>query len=240
MADIITVPGTIIGWRRDGRPIRLQAGASEGAPEQPPAGDGGDAGQDQGDGDGDGKATKTEPATGDGDGKPLGEPGKAALDKERKARQEAEKRARDAEKKVTQFEDANKSDLEKAASRAEQAEQRAQALIDRTVQAEIRAAATDSFADPSDAAAFLDLGSYAGDDGEVDTDKIKADLADLLKRKPHLARTGRKGPKPDPSQGAKPGGTPDLQAQITEAEKAGNHSEAIRLKRKQAALTTTT
>jgi hypothetical protein len=240
MADIITAPGAIIGYRRNGRPIRLQAGGSEGAPEPQPADDGGNAGQDQGDGGGDGKAAKTEPATGD-DGKPLGESGKAALDKERTARKEAERRARDAEKKVAQFEDASKSDLEKAASRAEQAEQRAQALIDRTVKAEIRAAAADTFADPSDAAAFLDLADYAGEDGEVDTDRIKSDLADLLKRKPHLAKgPARKGPKPDPSQGPRGDGVPDLAAQIAEAEKAGNHGLAIRLKRRQAALNTTT
>ncbi|MFB4285695.1 hypothetical protein ACBJ59_61285 [Nonomuraea sp. MTCD27] len=240
MADI-TMPGAIIGYRRNGRPIRLQAGGSEGAPEPQPAGDGGsDAGQGQGDGDG--KPAKTEPAKGDdgGDDKPLGTGGQKALEAERAKAREAEKRAREAERKVKQFEDANKSDLEKAASRADQAEQRAQALVDRTVKAEIRAAAADSFADPSDAAAFLDLAAYAGEDDEVDTDKIKADLADLLKRKPHLGKAGRKGPKPDPSQGARPGGTPDLAVQIAEAEKAGNHREAIRLKRQQAALTTTT
>ncbi|WP_214327854.1 hypothetical protein [Nonomuraea sediminis] len=161
----------------------------------------------------------------------LGGAGKAALDKERKARQEAEKRARDLEKKVKNFEDANKSDLDKATSRAETAEQRATALIDRAVKAEIRAAAADQFADPSDAAAFLDTTAYVGDAGDVDTDKIKADLADLLKRKPHLGK--RNGPKPDPTQGAKPGGTPDLASRIAEAEKAGDVRTAIALKNQQ-------
>jgi hypothetical protein len=193
---------------------------------------------------GDGQAaTKTGSATDtvDGDGKALGDAGKGALDKERKARQEAEKRAREAEKRAQDFEDRDKSDLEKATSKAEKAEQRAQALIDRTVKAEIRAAAAAGYEDPEDAAVFLDLASYAGDDGEIDTDKIKVDLTDLLKRKPHLAKqAGRKGPKPDPSQGAKPGGAPDLAVQIAEAEKAGNHGLAIRLKRQQSALTTQT
>lgn len=171
-----------------------------------------------------------------GDGQ-LGDGGKKALDSERTARKDAEKRARELEKKVKAFEDANKSDLEQAAGRAEQAEQRAQALIDRTVTAEIRAAAAATFNDPEDATAFLDRASYVGDDGDIDTAQIKTDLADLLKRKPHLAK--RSGPKPDPSQGAKPGGTPDLNVQIAEAQKARDFPRAIALKRQLAALNQT-
>ncbi|MFD0468607.1 hypothetical protein ACFQ0B_10055 [Nonomuraea thailandensis] len=162
------------------------------------------------------------------------------MESERAKAREAQKRVRELEKQVERFENADKSELEKVTSRAEKAEQRVQRFIDRTVQLEVRAAAAD-FADPSDAAAFLELGSYVDDDGEVDTDRIKADLADLLKRKPHLGKqAGRKGPKPDPSQGPRGDGVPDLAAQIAEAEKAGNHGLAIRLKRRQAALTTTT
>lgn len=189
--------------------------------------------QEQGDGQAREDASATDTSTG---GDQLGDGGKKALDTERAARKDAEKRARDLERKVKAFEDANKSDLDKAASRAEQAEQRAQQLIDRTVKAEIRAAAASSFADPSDAAAFLDTTAYVGEDGDVDADKIKADLADLLKRKPHLGKTPeRKGPRPDPSQGAKPGGTPDLKAQIADAEKARDFHRAIALKRQLAA-----
>lgn len=166
------------------------------------------------------------PATGPAD---LGDGGKTALASERAARKEADRRATAAEKKVKEHEDANKSELEKASTRADAAEQRAQALVERTVKAEIKAAAGD-FADPSDAAAFLDLSTYTGEDGEIDGEKIKTDLAELLKRKPHLAK-GRSGPKPDPSQGAKPGGTPDLQAQIAQAEKDRDFPKAIALKR---------
>lgn len=167
-----------------------------------------------------------------GDGQ-LGDGGKKALDSERTARKDAEKRARELEKKVQAFEDANKSELEQAAGRAEQAEQRAQALIDRTVTAEIRAAAAATFNDPEDATAFLDRASYVGDDGDIDTAQIKTDLADLLKRKPHLAK--RSGPKPDPSQGAKPGATTDLKTQIGEAEKVRDFNRTIALKRQLAA-----
>jgi hypothetical protein len=185
-------------------------------------------------GDGDGQTGQDTSATDTSTGGQLGEGGKKALEAERQKAREAEKRARDLEKRVKAFEDASKSDLEKATGRADAAEQRAQALIDRTVRAEIRAAAAATFADPSDAAAFLDTAAYVGDDGEIDSGKIQADLADLLKRKPHLGKEpDRKGPKPDPSQGAKPGGTPDLATRIAEAEKAGDVRTAIALKNQQ-------
>src|SRR5690606_24279189 len=74
------------------------------------------------------------------------------------------------------------------AARAAEAEQRVQALTERAVRAEVRAVAAADFADPADAVAFLDLSAYVDDDGEIDSDRIKADLADLLERKPHLAK----------------------------------------------------
>lgn len=60
----------------------------------------------------------------------------------------------------------------------------------RVAEAEIRAAAATGFADPDDAALHLrqQLDDLIKDDGEPDTDAIKGALADLLKRKPHLAK----------------------------------------------------
>lgn len=185
---------------------------------------------DQSDGDSQQDTSATDTSAG---GDQLGDGGKKALDSERTARKDAEKRAKELEKQVKAFEDANKSELEQAAGRAEQAEQRAQALIDRTVTAEIRAAAAATFNDPEDASVFLDRASYVGEDGDIDTAQIKTDLADLLKRKPHLAK--RSGPKPDPSQGAKPGAAVDLKTQISEAQKARDFNRAIALKRQLAA-----
>jgi hypothetical protein len=99
--------------------------------------------------------------------------------------------------------EASKSELDKAQEAAQTNAQRAQALLDRAVNAEIRALAT-GFADPEDAAAFLSGKQYADADGDVDTAAIKADLAALLTRKPHLAApdagAGRRAPRPDPSQ----------------------------------------
>jgi len=75
----------------------------------------------------------------------------------------------------------------------------------RIVRAEVKALAAETFADPADAAAFLDLDDIDVDDsGEVDADEIREQLAALLVRKPHLARSGkqRRTPAPDKSQGS--------------------------------------
>ncbi|MFI6813762.1 hypothetical protein ACIBG7_15180 [Nonomuraea sp. NPDC050328] len=146
----------------------------------------------------------------------LGDKGKRALDA-MKAERAAAKREAAAEKKradelaakVAEFEDRNKSEAEKLAARAEQAEQRAQAATARAVKAEVKALASDAFADPTDADLLGDLSKYATDDGNVDTVQIKADLDELLERKPHLRKqAGPRTPRPDPSQGSRPGPGP--------------------------------
>jgi hypothetical protein len=167
------------------------------------------------------------PATGE-DALPEG--AKKALAAARKDAREAQKTARELAAQVKQFEDRDKSEADKASDRATAAEQRAAALLTRAVRAEVRALAAETFADPADAAAFLDMAQYADDAGEVDAEKIKTDLAELLTRKPHLAKTpGRTGPKPDPSQGPKP--PVGLEDQIRAAEKGGRWREVIALER---------
>ncbi|WP_416976711.1 hypothetical protein [Streptomyces sp. T028] len=142
----------------------------------------------------------------------LGDAGKRALQKERAektaAKKElaaAKKALADAQKTVQDYQDRDKSDLDKATSRADAATQRAEAATARAVKAEVKAAASE-FADPDDAVAFLNLATYADDSGEIDTEAIASDLADLLERKPHLKKQAtapepKPGPKPDPSQG---------------------------------------
>jgi hypothetical protein len=57
----------------------------------------------------------------------------------------------------------------------------------------------------------------------------------VLTARPHLARTsGPRVPAPDPSQGARPTTATGLDAQITDAEQAGDWRAAIRLKAAQA------
>jgi hypothetical protein len=118
---------------------------------------------------------------------------------------ENEKRAKanaDKAKRFDQLEAANKTESERLAAAKDAAEKRAQTATARAVQAEVRALAADQFEDSSDAAALLDLTAYADEEGEIDADKIKADLAALLKKKPHLAKR-KPGPLPDPSQGSR-------------------------------------
>ncbi|MFG3488549.1 hypothetical protein [Streptomyces sp. NPDC047972] len=145
----------------------------------------------------------------------LGDKGKQALDRMKAEKAEArraaaaeKKRADDLARKVAEFEDRDKTELDKATDKAQRLAEQAEKATKRAVIAEVKAAAS-AFADPEDASAFLDLASYANDDGEIDTDTIAADLEALLERKPHLRRVAPEAPKPpapkpDPGQGARP------------------------------------
>lgn len=99
--------------------------------------------------------------------------------------------------------DEKKTETEKLTEKAAAAEKAAQTALLRAVRGDIKAAAAAGFADPEDAAAFLDPAKYLTADGSSDSKAIKADLDDLLKRKPHLAREAtRRAPAPDRSQGS--------------------------------------
>ncbi|MEU9333133.1 hypothetical protein AB0D49_08205 [Streptomyces sp. NPDC048290] len=144
----------------------------------------------------------------------LGDAGKKALDTMKRERADArrlaaaeKKRADELARKVQDFEDAQKTEVERATAKAERLAEQVAKATKRAVLAEVKAAAAE-FADPEDAAAFLDLSAYTGGDGEIDTGAISADLDALLDRKPHLRRAAgepvKKTPKPDPGQGARP------------------------------------
>ncbi len=109
----------------------------------------------------------------------------------------------DAAKRLADIEAAQLSDTEKLTAAKDAAEQRAADATARAVRAEVKSLA-DGFADRDDAVLNLgDLTAYIKD-GDVDTAAITAALADVLTRKPHLAKpaapTGGR-PAPDPSQG---------------------------------------
>lgn len=131
--------------------------------------------------------------------------------------------------------EASQTELEKAQAAARTNAERAQALVSRAIQAEIRALASE-FADPSDAVAFLADKKYAGDDGEIDTEQIKADLADLLTRKPHLGKqpTSRV-PAPNPAQGSSASGAAGA-SQLTQDQLDGMTPEQIVQARKEGRL----
>lgn len=112
--------------------------------------------------------------------------------------------------------EASKTDLEREKDARTNAETRAQALLNRAIKAEVKALAAEGFADPSDASAFLDLTSYADESGEIDSERIKADLADLLTKKPHLGKSpASRVPAPNPAQGTSGAGTAGV-SQITD------------------------
>ena len=123
-------------------------------------------------------------AQGDPADEPLGEPGKKALVAERKAREEAEKAAAALQKQLDDIAAANLSDLEKAQKAAKDAEEAAAKATAEALR--LRVAAKHGISD-EDADLFL-----TGTDAET-----------LEKQAERLVARTPKGPKPDPSQGAR-------------------------------------
>lgn len=86
------------------------------------------------------------------------------------------------------------------------------AMQKRLVSATVRSLAASDFADPDDAARFVDLSSIeVDDDGTIDEDEVRAELEAILERKPHLRKQGdasskKRRPAPDKSQGPKNNG----------------------------------
>jgi len=113
---------------------------------------------------------------------------------------------RDLQVKAAEFDkvaEAKKTAEERALEQAQQAQARADQLLQRAVRSEIKALASEKFADPDDPGGFLDATRYINGDGDVDTDAIRADLDDLLARKPHLGKPdpGPRNPAPNRAQG---------------------------------------
>ncbi|WP_326768859.1 hypothetical protein OG978_33825 [Streptomyces sp. NBC_01591] len=132
---------------------------------------------------------------------------KKALSKKNSENENLRKRLKELEplaKRAQELEDAQKSETERLGEQLTAAQERAVKAVRTAVASKVEALAAKDFADPEDAAGALDLASYADDDGLIDTDAIKADLVDLLKRKPHWARPdeGPRSPRPDRTQGS--------------------------------------
>jgi membrane protein involved in colicin uptake len=107
--------------------------------------------------------------------------------------------------KAKELEDAQKSEQERLTEQLTAAEERAAKAVRTAVASKVEALASSDFADPEDAAGALDLADYVDEDGAIDTDAIKADLAALLKRKPHWGKpvdNGPRRPAPDRTQGS--------------------------------------
>lgn len=158
----------------------------------------------------------------DENNKPLGPEGEKALESWKQRAKDAEAKAKDAKTvaqerdalaaQLAEFQEASKSEHEKALEKArkeglETGQNEANSYwANRILKAEIRAAAVEKFADPSDAVAFLDLEQFEVDKGgETNPKAIKAALDGLLKEKPHLARQqGRTGSADQGARGTAP------------------------------------
>lgn len=157
----------------------------------------------------------------------LGDKGKQALERMKAEKAAAKKEALAAKrelaalaKKVQDFEDRDKSELEKATAKADRLAEQAAKATARAVAGEVKVHAVTQFADPTDAVDVLmrDPSKYVDDAGEIDTEAIQSDLADLLDRKPHWARqpeptpeaepAAKPRPRPDPGQGPRPSTPP--------------------------------
>jgi hypothetical protein len=180
----------LLGFRADGRPIYTYAGGSEGAPE-------GDGGSDEDDDD--------EDEQDDDEGK-MSESVRKALERARSDVKRAKTAARPyvalarelgmtPEQMRAKLTEAGKKDdevdIEKVRREAAaEVMSRASRMI---LSSKVEALAANDFADPADAAMYLDLKDYeVDDDGKVDERQIKRDLKELLTRKPHLKRTSTK------------------------------------------------
>lgn len=139
----------------------------------------------------------------------LGDAGKKAIAAERAARKAAEKQAADLAAQVKAFEDASKTEAEKAAARAEAAEK---ALAEVTAKA-ARLQVAAEVGVPADLVEFL----TGGDEESLRAQAEKLMAATAASKAPRV-------PQPDPSQGAKPGGSA---SQLTRADLAGMSPEAI-------------
>lgn len=146
---------------------------------------------------------------------PWADPEVARKEIEKLRRENANHRTKNKEleplaKKAKELEDAQKSETERLTGQLTEAQQRFETVQRRAVRSEVKALAADEFADPEDAHAFLDLGAYVDDEGDIDAAAIQKDLKDLLKRKPHLAKPADAGPRrpaPDRSQGSSGNGS---------------------------------
>jgi membrane protein involved in colicin uptake len=187
-------------------------------------------------------ATKADDATkddGKSDNDQLGDAGKRALKAERDARAKAEREHKKTLAELEKLRNEGLSDQERAVAEAKTAG-RAEATAEATariIKAEIKAAAAGRFADPTDALAFIGVDDFeVNSDGDVDPEKIKSAIDQLLENKPHLAATAGKPNPGNPDGGSRGTNAAQLTAadlktmtpqQIVEARKAGRLADYL-------------
>ncbi|MFI7014392.1 hypothetical protein [Streptomyces sp. NPDC050164] len=220
----------VLGYRRNGSPIYAIAGGNgegeggSGTGSQGGSGDGGAAGGqgggdggsgDQGSGQGSGDGGQGGTGSGDGDG----------TDWKAEARK-WETRAKTNHTELEKLRTANMSEQEKAVAEAEKAGRTAAASEygQKLAAAEFRAAVAAAGIDLGDAAEYIDVNRFVGEDGEVNVAAIKSAVTKFSKLAP-------KGP--GRSGGDLGGGSgdqgPTLDQQIAQAKADGDWRLAMRL-----------
>ncbi|MFF5186459.1 hypothetical protein ACFY30_22230 [Streptomyces sp. NPDC000345] len=172
------------------------------------------------------------PPAGGTDDPPLGPEGEKALAEWKKRAKDAEALSRTQASELQTFRDRDKTEAEKQADALKAATERADKATQLAVSSKVEALAAGRFADPLDAVEALRSGSFLTEAGAVDADAITAALDDLLTRKPHWAATapGPSTPRPDPSQGPRPGGTAGgIDDQIAAAKAKGDWRTVLSL-----------
>ncbi|MFP8960029.1 hypothetical protein ACLIYP_05570 [Streptomyces nanhaiensis] len=225
----------VLGWRRNGAPIYAIAGGNgEGdGGTGSTAGDGGDGSGTSGQ-DGTGSGTSGGPAGAEGSGQggdgsgtsgnDGGEPDWKAL-----ARQ-WEKRAKEnkgAAAELEKLREQQMTEQERAVKEAEKAGRTAAAAEygRRLAEAEFRAATAAAGVDLGDAAEFIDVGRFVGDDGEVNTAAIKSAVTRFAK----LAGPRGPGRSGGDMGGGAGDGAPSLAQQIADAKSKGDWRTVMRL-----------
>jgi len=121
---------------------------------------------------------------------------------------------KEAEPKLSEYErmvEASKTAEQRQAEELSKWQNEAQQWRQAAVGSRIEALAAGVFADPSDAVTALADRNYLDAGGQIDTEAITRDLAEVLERKPHWRRQdpapqGPRAPAPNPAQGS--GGNP--------------------------------
>lgn len=152
---------------------------------------------------------------------------KSKWEAQKKVNRDLERKLNDALRRIEESA-AKTAEEREALERQRKAEEVALAKAnERILKAEVRAAAADKLSDPADALRFIDLGGFdVGDDGSVDTDAISDAVADLLSKKPYLAKNRDGAPK---VQGSADGGTREASRprQLTRDDLKGMSPQAI-------------
>ncbi|MFJ1653694.1 hypothetical protein ACIOC2_20350 [Streptomyces sp. NPDC088337] len=173
------------------------------------------------------------PAGGKPDDDPaLGPGGEKALAEWKRRAKEAEALSKSQATRIQEYEDRDKTEAEKQADALKAAEARAASATRLAVSSQVEALAAGRFQDPQDAVTALQDGTFLAEDGSVDRKAITTALDELLARKPHWAAAapGPRVPKPDPSQGPRPGGTPGgVDEQIAAAQAKGDWRTVLSL-----------